>query len=85
MNQQKYPIALIENSIRRALQIPLHKLRKPKEKVAEEIIHFLSTQNPNNCNIFPVIRQIFEDFQHYKTMFNVFSGKKTKKIYVSSV
>ena len=29
--QQKYPIALIENSIKRALQIPLNELRKPKK------------------------------------------------------
>ena len=29
---QKYPIALIESSIKRALQVPLNELRKPKEK-----------------------------------------------------
>ena len=77
LKQQKYPIALTENSIKRALQILLNELSKPKEKGTEEIIPFLSIQNPNNPNIFPVVRQTFENFQHSKTMSNVvFSSKK---------
>ena len=56
LKQQKYPIALRENSIKRAFQIPLNKLRKLKVKGAEEIIPSLSTHNSNNLNIFPVIR-----------------------------
>ena len=32
LRKQKYPIALIENSIKRALQVPLNELRKSKEK-----------------------------------------------------
>ena len=46
-----------------------------KEKRAEEIIPFLCTHNCNNPNIFPIIRQTLENFQHSKTM-SVFSGKK---------
>ena len=76
LRKQKYPIALIENSMKRALQVPLNELRKPKEIRREEIIPFLSTGNPNNPNIFPIIRQTFENLQHSKTMSNVFSGKK---------
>ena len=67
-----YCIALIENSIKIDLQIPLNKLRKPKEKRTEEIIPFLSAHNPNNPNIFPIMGQTFENFQHSKTMSNVF-------------
>ena len=52
LRKQKYPIALIENSIKRALQVPLNELTKPKEKGREEIIPFVSTHNPNNPNIF---------------------------------
>ena len=48
------------------MQIPLNKLRKPKEKGAEEIIPFLFTHNPNNPNIFPIIRQKFENFNGEK-------------------
>ena len=51
LKQQKYPIALTENDIKTALQIPLNELRKPNEKGTEEAIPFLSTQNPNNPNI----------------------------------
>ena len=56
--------------------MPLNELRKPKEKGREEIIPFVSTHNPNNPNIFPIIRQTFENFQHSKTISNVFNGKK---------
>ena len=75
LKQQKYPIALIENSIKRALQVPLNELMKPEEKGTEEIIPFLSTHNPNNPNIFPIIRQTFANFQRSKAMSNVFNGK----------
>ena len=51
LKQQKYLIALIENSIERALEIPLNEVRKSKEKRTEEIIPILSTHNPNNPNI----------------------------------
>ena len=64
--------------------MPLNELRKPKEKRAEEIIPFLSAYNPNNPNIFSIIRQTFENFQHSKIMSHVFSNKKTNKLCVSS-
>ena len=54
----------MQNSIKRALQILLNKPSKPKEKKTEETIPFLSTHNPNNPNIFPIVRQTFEKFQH---------------------
>ena len=44
-------MTLIENSIKRALQISLNELKKPKDKGAEEIIPFLSTHNTNNPNL----------------------------------
>ena len=64
IKKAKYPIALRENSIKRALQIPLNKIGKPKEKRREEIIPFVSTHNPNNPNICSIIRQTFENFHH---------------------
>ena len=63
-------------SLKQLYKISLNKLRKPKEKRTEEIIPFLSTHNPNNSNTFPIIRQTFENFQHSKTMSNVFGSKK---------
>ena len=62
LRKQKYSVALIENSIKRALQVPLNELRKPKEKAREEIIPFLYTHNINNPNIFQIIRETFENF-----------------------
>ena len=41
-----------------ASQIPLNKLKKPKEKGTEETIPFLSTHNPNKPSIIPIITQI---------------------------
>ena len=76
LKQQKYPIALTENNIKSTSQITLNKLRRPKEKRTEEKTPFLSTHNPNNPNIFPIMRQTSENFQHPKTMDNVFSVKK---------
>ena len=73
--QQKYPNTLIENSIKRTLKRPINELRKPKEKGTAEIIFLLSTHNPNNPNIFQIIRQTSENFQHSKTMSNEFSSK----------
>ena len=52
LKQQKHSIALIENNIKRASQIQLNELRKPKEKGADDVIPFTSTHNPNNPNIF---------------------------------
>ena len=66
LKQQKYPIALIQNSIKRALQLPLNKLRKPKGKITGEIIPFPSTHNPNIPNIFPIIRQALSAFNILK-------------------
>ena len=76
LRKQKYLIALIKNNIKRALQVLLNELRKPQEQGREEIIPFVSTHNPNNPNIFPIIRQTFESFQHSKTMSNIFDAKK---------
>ena len=47
-------VALIENNIKRTLQIPLNELGKPKEKNGEEIMVALYTHSPNNPNIFPI-------------------------------
>ena len=50
----KYPKTLIEASILKA-------------KENEEIILFTATCDPNNPNIFPIIKQSFNNFQYFKT------------------
>ena len=41
----------------------------------EEIIPFTFTYNPNNPNVFPIIKQSFDNFQYSKTMSNIFQKK----------
>ena len=79
MPEQKYPKSLIEASILRAKEVSLEILRKPKTSKNEEIILFIITYNPNNPNVFPIIKQSFDNFQYSKTMSNIFQSKKLVK------
>ena len=67
--EQKYPKSLIKASILRAKEIPLEILRQPKTAKNEEIIPFTFTYSPNNPNVFPIIKQSFDNFQYCKTTF----------------
>ena len=77
--EQKYPKSLTQASISRAKEIPLEILRQPKTARNEEIIPFTFTHNPNNPNVFPIIKQSFDNFQYSKTMSNIFQRKKLTK------
>ena len=79
MLEQKCPKSLIDASILRAKEIPLEILRQPKTAKNEEIIPFTVTYNRNNPNVFPIIKQSFDNFQYSKTMSNVFQRKKLVK------
>ena len=71
--EQKYHKLLTEASILRDREIPLEFLRQPKTTKYEEIIPFTVTCNPNNPNVFPIIKQ------YSKTMSNIFQRKKLVK------
>ena len=71
--EQKYPQSLIEASILKAKEIPLEILRQPKTTKNEELTPFTTTYNPN---IFPIIKQSFNNFQYSKAMSNIFQKKK---------
>ena len=77
--EQKYPKSLIEASILRAKEIPLEILRQPKTAKNEEIIPFTFTYSPNNPNVFPIIKQSFDNFQYSKTMSHILQRKKLVK------
>ena len=77
--EQKYPKSLIEASILRAKEISLEILRQPKTAKNEEIIPFTFTYNPNNPNVFPIIKQSFDNFKYSKTMSKIFQRKKLVK------
>ena len=73
--KQKYPKSLIEANILRAKEISLEVLRQPKTTINEEIIRFTITYNSNNSNVFPIIKQSYDNFQCSKTMSNIFRGR----------
>ena len=75
VKQQKYPILLRRNNIKRALLKPLNELKESKDKRTEEMIPFLFTHNPSSHNIFQIIRQTFQNFYHSKTIRNFFGYK----------
>ena len=68
MLEQKYPKSPIEASILKAKEIPLEILRQPKAAKNEEIIPFTFTYNPSNPNVFPIIKQSFDNFHYSKIM-----------------
>ena len=59
--------------------MPLEILRQQKTSKNEEIIPFTITYNANNPNVFPIIKQSFDNFQYSKTMSNIFQRKKLVK------
>ena len=50
-----YPKTLIENGSKKAKSIPQQELRKTKPRTKEDIVTFVSTHNPNNPNMWPLI------------------------------
>ena len=77
--ERKYPRSLTEATTLRAKEIPLEIVRRPKTAKNEEIIPFTITYNPNNPNVFHIIKQSFDNFQYSKTMSNIFQRKKLVK------
>ena len=70
--EHKYSESLTEASILRAKEIPLEILRQPKTDKIEETFFFTITYNPNNPNIFPIIKKSFDNFQYFKRMPSIF-------------
>lgn len=55
-----YPIRLVENAITKAKAIPQADLRTPKSKPSEDVTAFVSTHNPSNPNLWPLIQSTLE-------------------------
>ena len=70
---------LTEASILRDKAIPLEVLTQLGTTKSEEVIPFTMTCNPENSNVFPIIKQKFDKFQYSKTMSNIFQRKKLVK------
>ena len=58
--KQKYPMEIIENGLTKARNIPQSELRKSgKPNLDDNIIPFISTHNPNNPQIYNLIKSTF--------------------------
>ena len=58
-----YPKEVVQNGINRAKEIPQSKLREIKERGNERILTFVSTNNPNNPNIFKTIKSSIDQMK----------------------
>ena len=56
LKKYDYPVNIITNGIKKALEIPQNKLRKAKEKQRNEILPLISTFNPNNPPVYNTIK-----------------------------
>ena len=54
--RQEYPMKIIEAGIKKALSIPHEQQRQKSTKTTEHILPFISTHNPNNAQVFNIIK-----------------------------
>ena len=66
LKKYKYPAKIVEMGIKKALSIPQNELRQPKTKTTENILPFITTHNPNNPNIMPLIKSAFSTLKTNK-------------------
>ena len=65
---QEYPQHLIQEAIQKVTSIPIENLRVSKAKTDSNDLAFVTTSNPNNKNVFPLIQTAFKSLQQsYET------------------
>ena len=68
MHSQEYPQNLIQEAIWKVTSIPIENLRVSKAKTDSNNLAFVTTFNPNNKNVFPLIQTAFKSLhQLYET------------------
>ena len=75
-----YPSLLIDDSIKKALDIPKNVLRQAKSKEKTDVLPFVHTHNPNNKNLVPIVRSTLEILKHDSQMKKVLA----KTTFISS-
>ena len=68
LEKQGYPKRIINNGIQKAERQPQENLRKEKNKTDENLLTFITTYNPNNPNLFPIIKQSVEQLKSSETL-----------------
>ena len=79
LKKQKYPLKVIEKGIEKACAIPMEVLRSEKQPKKEKIVPFILTFNPNNTNIYPVIRNTFQNLRESTELISIFKDYKLIK------
>ena len=65
---QEYPQHLIQEAIQKVTSIPIQNLRVSNAKADSNDLAFVTTFNPNNKNVFPLIQTAFKSLQQsYET------------------
>ena len=68
LEKQGYSKRIINNGIQKAERQPHENLRKEKNKTDENLLTFITTYNPNNPNLFPIIKQSVEQLKSSETL-----------------
>ena len=53
--ERGYPPSLVDNGIQRAKDIPQSTLRQKKTKIEEDVLPYVSTHNPSNPDMAPLV------------------------------
>ena len=70
LQKQKYPVEVIEKGIEKASKIPQCELRTSKTDEHNKNLALITTHNPNNPNIFPLVKNLVEQLKHSNNMKN---------------
>ena len=76
LRKQRYPDKIIDSGIKKACDIPIDVLRSEKKRSKTQILPFVSTFNPNNTNVLPIIKNTIQNLQQSRTMKEVFKDYK---------
>ena len=70
MPEKYYPERIIKAGVNRALKIPQKELRNVKKQEKNKILPFISTFNPNNSKVLPIIKQTLVNLKTSGSMRN---------------
>ena len=68
---QEYPQNLVQEAIRKVTSIPIENLRASKAKTDSNNLAFVTTFNPNNKNVFPLIQTVLSHNNNHMKQKNV--------------
>ena len=76
LKRRKYPLRLVEDDINKALSKSQNDLRNYRPKSDETVFPFVSTYNPNNPEMFRIIKENQHILERSDTMKEIMNSKK---------